>query len=533
MNTQRLQRADSEQTRPNCVGYARVSTTDQKNEGLSIDVQKTKLLEKIQELGGVVVEDIYVDDGRSGTNMNRPALNAMLARCSEGDITHLIIQDASRLSRDTKDYLTIRAMLKNYGVETLALSGIQSFGDDPYSKFFDEITAAVNALHPRISGYKAKQTALEKFKAGIYPSWAPFGYVNAKNPNPTSKYDQRFIVPDENIAPFVTRAFGMYATGDHSVHSIGVYLHKNGVRGKSGRPLPYSVVHNMLRNPFHRGWMSWGGLKGMGKHEPLVDKPTFNRVQRILSERSEYGIRKRKHNFLLRGFVFCKDCGKRYTAEWHFDEKKFKHRGGKIGYYHCSQVGKRGGCSSKYVQVRDLETQVETTVAKLEFAPEFVEAVKNNIRGVYDETNKRVKLAKKALYNRKTAIEIKREKLEEELLAGTITRERFKTLNAKIDAELLDIQKELVDIDKIRTVDIKVIDEVLALTQNIVEAYKDADINAKRAYLRFFFKKMWVKDKKIVETEYQPVIEVLNKANLGILSVNWLRGLDSNQQPWP
>ena len=57
---------------PRCLGYARVSTSDQKENGLSIDVQKAKILEKVEELGGELTEDIYVDDGRSGTNMHRP-----------------------------------------------------------------------------------------------------------------------------------------------------------------------------------------------------------------------------------------------------------------------------------------------------------------------------------------------------------------------------------------------------------------------------------------------------------------------------
>jgi DNA invertase Pin-like site-specific DNA recombinase len=84
-----------------CLGYDRVSTTEQRDDGLSLDVQKTKILEKVQELGGELAEDIYTDGGISGTSMNRPGLQEMLARCSQGDITHLIVQDSSRIARNT------------------------------------------------------------------------------------------------------------------------------------------------------------------------------------------------------------------------------------------------------------------------------------------------------------------------------------------------------------------------------------------------------------------------------------------------
>jgi len=114
-------------------------------------------------------------------------------------------------------------------------------------------------------------------------------------------------------------------------------------------------------------------------------------------------------------------------------------------------------------------------------------------------------------------------------LGSTANNDRFKALSAKINKELLEVQKELAEIEKTRTIDIKIVDEVLALTQNIVKSYKCADIDTKRAYLRFFFQKFWVKNKKITGIEYQPVIETLNQANLGIISSEWLPGLDSNQ----
>ncbi len=516
---------------PSCIGYCRVSTQDQGETGLSIDVQKSMILEKIAELGGVLVEEIYVDNGKSGTTMSRPGLTALLARCSECDIDYLILQDTSRLSRDTRDYLTIRGLLNKYKVELVALTGISSFDDDPYSKFFDEILASVNALHPRISGYKAKQTQIEKFKFGHYPSWAPLGYKNIKNPKPTCRYDQKIIVPDPDKAPFIKQAFLMYATHEHTIFSIREYLNQNGICGQSGRAVGYALVHNILRNHFYYGLMRWGGMEAMGLHEPLIDKKTFDRVQYILSRRGENGTRTRKHNFLLRGIVFCNLCNKRYTAEWHVNAKKYAKRGGKIGYYHCSGVGRVYKCDSPYVEIEELEKQVEQEVEKLEFTKEFVEAVKRNVQEVYEESNKRVKHARKAAYNRRDALEIKREKLEEELLAGTLTRDRFKTLNAKIDADMVTVQKELADVNKIKAIDVSIVDEVLALTRDIASTYKTASTDAKRAYLRFFFDKIYVEDKKIVRIEYKPVIEVLNRAKLGILSTDWLPRVDSNHEP--
>ncbi len=161
---------------------------------------------------------------------------------------------------------------------------------------------------------------------------------------------------------------------------------------------------------------------------------------------------------------------------------------------------------------------VRQEVKKLEFKPEFIEAVKINVIKVYEASKEKVRLAKKAAFNRRDAVELKRDKLEEEMLGGNVTGETFKRISQKLDAELLVIQKEIAEIDRIRTIDVEIIDEVIALTQDIVKSYDEADLEKKRAYLRFFFKEIRVKDKQIVEVVYKPVISVLKQTNMVILS---------------
>ena len=517
-----LQEKDTKNGTTKCLGYVRVSTTDQRDNGLSLDVQQTQIIAKAQELNSELVEDVYVDGGISGTSItNRLAFQAVLTRCAIGDIDYVIVQDSSRVARNTLEYLVIKQTLRKYNTKIIPLTGIVSFDDNPFGDAIDELIAVIHSIPPRLTSYKVKQTATEKFKAGYYPSVAPLGYNNVVNKNPTGVYDKKIVVPDPSRAPFITQAFKMYATRSFSIYDIRQYLHKNGVLGRKGRPIQFSVTHTMLRNKFYYGWMHHGGNEGMGKHQPIIDKETFDLVQRILDEKGAYGLRKRKHNFLLRGVVFCKDCGRRYVAEWHYHDK-YKTGNGKIGMYHCSQTGKRGGCPSRCILLTDLESQVQAEVAKLEFTQKFIEAVKTNIKGVYDDSIGLVKTAKKTLYNRRDGIEMKREKLEAQLMEGNVGGEAFKRINAKLDTELLAIQKELTEQDKVRMIDISVIDEVLSLTQDIVKTYDKADTDHKRAYLHFFFQKIWVQNKKIMEVEYTPALQVLNEAKLGILSADWL-----------
>ena len=519
-------------SKPKCLGYARVSSFGQRD-NLSIDVQQLKIVEKIREIGGQLAEPIYVDNGFSGTSIeHRLAFQELLTRCAKGDITFIIAQDSSRIARNTLEYLLIKKELEKYNAKIIPLTGFANLDNNPMSETSDEMLAVFNSFHSRMTSYKVRQTATEKFKQGFYPSLAPMGYKNINNSIPKGPYDKKIVAPNPAIAPLITQVFKLYATNEHSIFSIKQYLHKNGIRSSSGRPLYDSVVHGILKNSFYYGLMHWGGLTGLGKHTPLIDKKTFDKIQQILFRKSDYGIRTRKHNFLLRGVIFCINCGRRYVAEWHVDPK-FKSRGGRIGYYHCSGVGKRGtGCQEKYIQIEDLESRVEREVEKLQFDDQFIEAVKRNVEKVYTNTVGRINLAKKALHNRKTTLEIKREKLEEELLSETLSRERFKALNSKVEEDLLNIQKELLEIDNTKRVDPNVINQVLEFTQQIVDGYKKADINSKRAYLRYFFERIEVKNKKIVNIQYTPILQALNKTRLGILDSVMLPRRDSNAQPY-
>lgn len=263
-------------------------------------------------------------------------------------------------------------------------------------------------------------------------------------------------------------------------------------------------------------------MEDWGKHKPLIDKETFDLVQIILAERGKYGIRKRKHNFLLRSVIFCEVCKRRYTAEYHYN-KKYVAGGGKLAMYHCCGLGKRGtGCKAPYITLTELENLVNQEVCKLEFKPEFIEAVKNNIQQVYEDKSHEIELAKKAVLNRRDGIETQRGRIEQQLLDGHIGGELFSKLNKKLDANMLVVQKELADINKVHTIDTSIIDEILTFTNNIVKKYNESDNDHKRAFLHFFFKEIFIKNKQIARITYTPALQVLNEARLGILVHNLL-----------
>ena len=80
--------------------YIRLSKEDDNlGESESIGNQKILLTKYVKEQGYTLV-DIYIDDGYTGTNFNRPSFQRMLKDIENGKVNMVITKDLSRLSRD-------------------------------------------------------------------------------------------------------------------------------------------------------------------------------------------------------------------------------------------------------------------------------------------------------------------------------------------------------------------------------------------------------------------------------------------------
>ena len=105
----------------NAIGYIRVSTTGQADDGVSLDAQRERINAWCL-LNGYTLAAVHVDAGISGKRSdNRPALQAALdAVCSTKGV--LVVYSLSRLARSTKDTLTIADRLERAGADLASLS---------------------------------------------------------------------------------------------------------------------------------------------------------------------------------------------------------------------------------------------------------------------------------------------------------------------------------------------------------------------------------------------------------------------------
>lgn len=461
----------------------------------------------------------------SGTDFRRPALQRLPSEAKKHQFESVIVIDIDRLDRVTLDYLVIKKELADCGVQIISVNQPMINGT-PEGQFMEEILAASNSLLPRITGRKAKATMVEKAKMGWYPSYAPVGYLNAKNPNPTCRADGNIIVPDPDREPVIKEMFKRYSTGSYSIYNLQQWLNDINFKTRTGKEVAHSTIGRILTNPFYYGVFEWNKMKTEGKHKPLIDKETFDLCQYAAASHRNFTTRERKHDFLLRGFVFCKACGLRYTAEWHpVKSPKMV----KIAYYHCTKIG---GCSQPYIEMANLETQVEDYLKDLQFSQKFIELVTKKVQKVFNEGRDVVERQKRSFINQRIGWEKKRSELEDKLMDDTLDRETFKRMHTNLQSKIEGLQTQIEELDRKHNFDVNLVEEVLSFTRNIYQTYKSAPAFLKKHYLRFFYEKLLVENKRICEAQISPFFAALQQENAVIIRSNWLRRWDSDPQPF-
>ena len=185
--------------------YCRLSRDDNLDtESNSISNQK-KILQKAAKEKGYTDTLTFVDDGISGTTLNRPGFKKMVQAIENGYISAVFVKDLSRLGRN---YIEVGRLTEEFfpahDVRLVAVSdGIDSDeGENEFAPFKN----IMNEYYARDISKKRKIVNKLKGNSGIPLSPPPYGYI--KNPE-----DSRFWVIDPEAAAVVRRIYQMALDG--------------------------------------------------------------------------------------------------------------------------------------------------------------------------------------------------------------------------------------------------------------------------------------------------------------------------------
>lgn len=335
--------------RVRAVLYARVSTPEQEREGFSIPSQ-LKLLRDYAATNGIRIEGEYIDV-ETAKRTGRTNFDEMIRFLKRsGPVKTLLVEKTDRLYRNIRDWVTIDGL----GVEIHLVkeNTILSDGSRSSEKFMHGIKVLMAKNYIDNLSEETRKGMLEKAQQGIWPSFAPIGYLNVMGTN-----GKKIITVDPDLGPLVSRAFEWFSTGSYSLKELAAKVRKEGlVYRKSGKPIGVSTLHAILRNRIYTGAFEWLGKLYNGNHDALVTNDVWDNVQEVLDGRSASNVRADPAQFAFTGLMTCGHCGCAMVAEI----KKAKYI-----YYHCSRF--KGKCPEKYVRQEVLEEKFSELMNKLTF----------------------------------------------------------------------------------------------------------------------------------------------------------------------
>lgn len=307
------------------VVYTRVSTEEQ-TKGYSLDGQERIDRDFAASLGYEVI-NVFREEGISAKDLNRPQLQNLMSWVREhaAEVDAVVFWKWERISRGTEyDYAVLGRFFDECKVAPL--SATECNEDSPEGELLRWITKGTALYERRKISQRTAMGMEQKAREGIIPCKAPIGYKNYTLPD-----EKKIVIVDEEKAPFIKRAFELYATGNYSLKRLGDTLYLDGFRHpKTGEKFPPRKFEWMLHNPFYIGRFEWSGEWYEGSHTPIISKELFYRVQARFNDID----RTKKHDvkFAYTGLIKCAECGCYLTAEF----KRGKNKKGHYIYYHCA-----------------------------------------------------------------------------------------------------------------------------------------------------------------------------------------------------
>lgn len=458
--------------------YCRLSKDDLlKGDSYSIQNQRSMLTEYANK-NGFVNTQVFIDDGYSGTNYNRPGFQEMFELMEQGQVAVLITKDLSRLGRNyIETGMYIESIFPQLGVRYIAIADgvdtLYNMGDDsmPIKNLFNE-------YHVKETSKKVRMAFQTMARRGErLATRAPYGYK--KDPENRKK-----IVVDEASAAVVRHIFELCIAGkgpsqiakqleSEKVYTPTMYEYmETGVRLTGfNEDMPYRWTHDTVSSILEREdyigntvncrfkRLSFKDKRRVERpecehiriehsHEAIIDDETWRLVQKLRANKR----RPKKMDGLDKysGLLFCEDCG----------SKMYFVRGRTIKpeafCFVCSKYHKHNTvekCTPHTIRAGALDTIVLAELNRaIRYArsnkEQFIEAAiqkstaqtRRELAALQSEYN--------TLINRKNVLSTLFKRLYEDNVIGRINDEQFRMLSSDYNEEQADIMEKLPAIEK-------------------------------------------------------------------------------------
>lgn len=359
--------------------YARVSTTNQAEEGYSIDGQIDSL-EKYCEAMGWDVYNKYIDAGFSGGSLNRPEMTNLINDVKNGLFDTVLVYKLDRLSRNVRD--TLYLIKDVFNTNKIDFVSIQENIDtsSAMGTLFLTLLSAIAEFEREQIKERMQLGKLGRAKSGKSMQWAKtsYGYDYIKETGTLSVNPYQALI--------VRKMFEWYLSG-MSITKLRDALNEQYGQGKEWS---YRTVRVILSNPVYCGYNQFKGQIFPGTHEPIISEEDFNKTQEEIKTRQRtaaqrFNPRPFQAKYMLSGIAQCGYCSAPLAIKLGMKRKD----GTRLVKYECKQRHPRktkgvtvynnnAKCDSGFYFKDDIEHFVLTEISKLQTDSDYIDKLFSN-----------------------------------------------------------------------------------------------------------------------------------------------------------
>jgi len=313
----------------NAILYRRVSTTDQKVFGNSLNAQQSSLKDFCNKNSINIIKEFQED--YSAKNFNRPEWKKLnlFAKKNKNNIDYMLVVDWDRFSRNTYEALGVINDFKKLDIEVNSIERWINY-NDPAQIMMQLMYLGMPEVDNKVRSQKVQMGMRQGLKEGRWNVKQPIGFIPGKD-----ELGKPLMQLDPLKAPLIKDLFELFSTGLYSQNELRLM--------NKFKPLKLSKsnLSRVLKNPLY-----YGKIK-----IPLIDINVFQKVQYHLGLKSRYKQKPKKLNntLYLRGHLKCIKCGNNLTGSGS------KSKTGKIHhYYHCNP---RKGCNERF-KIKDAHLEL-------------------------------------------------------------------------------------------------------------------------------------------------------------------------------
>lgn len=446
---------------PRWALYIRLSREDgDKAESLSVEHQRMKLVAYAEQTLKTKAYEVYVDDGWTGTNFQRPAFGRLLDDIAKKQIVGVVVKDLSRLGRDNpKTSYYVHEFFPENRVRLIAIDDHvdKNYYDlDTSEDMMIDVKNMFNGFYPRDISGKVRSTFRTKQHAGKFiGAFACYGYKK-------DSADHNQLVIDEPAAEVVKKIFSMYLSGlgqntiakklnEEHIPCPSEYKKMQGMNYRNSKKLEstaywtYSSVRNILRNEIYTGMMvqnksfrqvckqkaiklpreQW--IVVPDTHEAIIDRNTFDKVGQLLGQNTRQTNLNQNIHFFA-GLIKCGDCGRAMA--------KIKRKGQVT--FSCGSYNRYGTsqCSSHYIKEEVLNQIILDDLNKI---LENIKSLEEIIKA--EEQDKSAREAKKTdevnrLKQEMEKLSLKKKRAYEDYAENLISKEDYISYKGRYEAQI-------------------------------------------------------------------------------------------------